>query len=108
MSSHAYVTAATDAAAATPDVHEGACAPHASASMPARARTHAEIAATLTQIRVLTTRGVLAGSYEIDACVIRDAATAAPNPLSMLTTVTPAAQLFSAASNAATPPKLAP
>src|SRR4029453_13755800 len=51
---------------------------------------------------------ILGGSYEVDACVIRDAATAAPNPLSMLTTVTPEAQLFSAASNAATPPKLAP
>jgi len=42
------------------------------------------------------------------AWVIRDAATAAPNPLSTFTTVTPAAQLFSIASRAATPPKLAP
>ena len=41
-------------------------------------------------------------------CKIRDAAYAAPNPLSMLTTVTPAAQLFSIESSAAIPPKLAP
>lgn len=33
---------------------------------------------------------------------------AAPKPLSMLTTDTPLAQLFSMASSAATPPKLAP
>src|SRR4051812_18551952 len=44
MRSHAYVTAMTDAVAAAPDVHEGTCVPHASASMPARARTHAAIA----------------------------------------------------------------
>lgn len=36
------------------------------------------------------------------------AAHAAPNPLSMFTTVTPAAQLLSMASRAAIPPKLAP
>ena len=120
MSSHAYVTAATDAAAAAPDVHEGTFAPQASASIPARARTHAATAVRLTQIRDFTTRGLggsatavdyqveLRSSYEIRACVMRDAATAAPNPLSMLTTVTPEAQLLSAASNAATPPKLAP
>src|SRR5665213_1176586 len=46
---------------------------------------------------------------EVDQrCKIRDAAYAAPNPLSMLTTVTPAAQLFSMESKAASPPKLAP
>jgi hypothetical protein len=39
---------------------------------------------------------------------IVDAATAAPNPLSMLTTVTPAAHEFIIASSAARPPKLAP
>jgi hypothetical protein len=33
---------------------------------------------------------------------------AAPNPLSMLTTDTPEAQLFSIPSSAAIPPKLAP
>jgi hypothetical protein len=32
----------------------------------------------------------------------------APNPLSMFTTATPAAQVFSIPSSAATPPKLAP
>src|SRR4029077_2197271 len=36
-------------------------------------------------------------------CVIREAATAAPNPLSMLTTVTPAAQLFNIVSSGAIP-----
>lgn len=36
------------------------------------------------------------------------AATPAPNPLSMLTTVIPGAQLFSIASNAVIPPRLAP
>ncbi len=109
ISSHAYVTAETEEAAAAPDAHAGAAMPHASATMPASARSHAATAVTLAQIRVFTTKKeILAGSYEIDACVIRDAATAAPNPLSMLTTVTPDAQLLSAASNAATPPKLAP
>lgn len=38
----------------------------------------------------------------------RDAAYAAPKPLSMFTTVTPGAQLLSIASSAATPPKEAP
>src|ERR1051326_3463756 len=38
----------------------------------------------------------------------RCAAVAAPNPLSMFTTVKPVAQLFSMPSNAATPWKLAP
>ena len=38
----------------------------------------------------------------------RCAAAAAPNPLSMLTTVKPLAQLFSIPSNAANPLKLAP
>src|SRR5262245_61185563 len=46
----------------------------------------------------------LAGS----AWVILDAATAAPNPLSMFTTVTPAAQLLSIVSSAAIPPNEAP
>ena len=41
-------------------------------------------------------------------CVIREAATAAPNPLSMFTTVTPAAQLFSIVSSGAIPWKDAP
>src|SRR5665811_220243 len=40
--------------------------------------------------------------------IIREAAYAAPNPLSILTTVTPAAQLFSIESRAASPPKFAP
>jgi hypothetical protein len=67
MSSHAYVTAATDAAAAAPDAHAGACAPQASASMPARARTHAAPAVRLIQIRVLPTRTSVSGGYEIGA-----------------------------------------
>src|SRR5206468_3394379 len=37
-----------------------------------------------------------------------DAATAAPNPLSMFTTVTPAAQLFSIVKSGANPPNAAP
>ena len=40
--------------------------------------------------------------------LMRCAASAAPNPLSMFTTVTPAAQAFSIVSKGATPPKLAP
>lgn len=40
--------------------------------------------------------------------LMRVAAAAAPKPLSMLTTVTPAAQLFSMESSAASPPKDAP
>ena len=108
INSQAYVTAATEQAAAAPDAHAGTDIPHANATMPASASSHAATAVTLAQIRVFTTKEILAGSYQIDACVIRDAATAAPNPLSMLTTVTPEAQLLSAASNAATPPKLAP
>jgi len=40
--------------------------------------------------------------------LIRVAAAAAPNPLSIFTTVTPAAQELSMAKRAATPPKLAP
>ena len=40
--------------------------------------------------------------------LIRVAAQAAPKPLSILTTVTPAAQLFSIVSSAATPPNDAP
>ena len=43
-----------------------------------------------------------------DVWLNRLAAAAAPNPLSMLTTVTPVAQLFSMDSSAAMPPKLAP
>ena len=39
---------------------------------------------------------------------MQDATRAAPKPLSMLTTVTFDAQLFSMPSRAATPPKLAP
>src|SRR3712207_8624964 len=39
----------------------------------------------------------------IYACVIRQAAYAAPKPLSMFTTVTPAAQLFSMARSAVRP-----
>src|SRR5437870_3029790 len=39
---------------------------------------------------------------------MRCAAAAAPNPLSILTTVSPVAQLFSIPSKAASPPKLAP
>lgn len=41
-------------------------------------------------------------------CVILDAATAAPKPLSMFTTVTPAAHEFSAVSSGATPLKATP
>src|SRR4029453_10926524 len=108
ISSQAYVTAATEEAAAATGAHGGTAVPHANATMPASASSRAATAVTLAQIRVFTTKEILAGSYEVDACVIRDAATAAPNPLSMLTTVTSEAQLFSAASNAATPPKLAP
>src|SRR5688500_20371365 len=100
ISRQEYVTAMTDVAAAAPDAHPETFAPHANATMPARASTQAEPAARLTQIRGFTTRAVVVGAYGIDACVIRDAATAAPNPLSMLTTVTPAAQLFSAARRA--------
>lgn len=40
--------------------------------------------------------------------IILAAAQAAPNPLSMLTTVTPEAQQFSMPSSAATPPNAAP
>ena len=40
--------------------------------------------------------------------LINEAAYAAPKPLSMLTTVTPLAQLLSIPSKAAIPPKLAP
>jgi hypothetical protein len=40
--------------------------------------------------------------------LISDAIEAAPNPLSMFTTETPDAQLFSMPSRAAMPPKLAP
>src|SRR5690606_41721581 len=40
--------------------------------------------------------------------LIRVAAQAAPNPLSMFTTVSPAAQLFSIPRSAASPPKEAP
>jgi len=108
ISSQAYVTAATEEAAAAPDAHPGTAMPHANATMPASASSHAATAVTLAQIRVFTRKRFWRETYEIDACVIRDAATAAPKPLSMLTTVTPEAQLFSAASNAATPPKLAP
>src|SRR5690349_1527984 len=61
ISSHAYVTATTDEAAAAPDAHAGTCAPHASASMPARARTHEATAVRLIQIRVLTTRKLFGG-----------------------------------------------
>lgn len=43
-----------------------------------------------------------------DVWLNRLAAAAAPNPLSMLTTVTPVAQLFNMDSSAAMPPKLAP
>src|SRR5512143_3511045 len=64
MSSQAYVTAATEDAAAAPDAHAGTLMPHASANMPERARTHAAPAATLTQIRVFT-RKVVSGGYEI-------------------------------------------
>ena len=39
---------------------------------------------------------------------MQEATQAAPNPLSMLTTLTLEAQLLSMASRAATPPKLAP
>ena len=39
---------------------------------------------------------------------MRLAIAAAPNPLSMFTTATPFAQLFSMPSSAAMPPKLAP
>src|SRR6185437_6152099 len=41
-------------------------------------------------------------------CVMREAATAAPNPLSMFTTVTPAAQLFNIVSSGAMPANAAP
>src|SRR5690348_235001 len=54
ISSHAYVTAATDATAAAPEAHAGAFAPQASATMPARASSHAVTAVTLSQIRVFT------------------------------------------------------
>ena len=109
INNQAYVTAATEQAAAAPDAQPGTDMPHANATMPASASSHAATAVTLAQIRVFTRKKeILAGSYQTDACVIRDAATAAPNPLSMLTTVTPEAQLLSAASNADTPPKLAP
>src|SRR5262249_5870564 len=40
--------------------------------------------------------------------LMSDATVAAPNPLSILTTETPEAQLFSIPKSAATPPKLAP
>lgn len=50
--------------------------------------------------------GALPTRYSI--WLIRDAWYAAPNPLSMLTTDTPFAQLLSMASSAATPPRLAP
>src|SRR6476619_3868470 len=46
INSHAYVTAATEAAAAAPDAHGGTVAPHARASMPASARSHAATAVT--------------------------------------------------------------
>ena len=61
------MTAETEATAAAPDAHPGALDPHASETMPARARTQAAPAATLTQIRVLTTRTCEVGAYELDA-----------------------------------------
>src|SRR5919202_6746917 len=50
------------------------------------------------------------GEHDLDghASQIRLAATAAPKPLSMFTTVTPEAQEFSIPSKAASPPKEAP
>ena len=55
-----------------------------------------------------TGRGGLRRRTATQTWFMRDAATAAPNPLSMLTTVTPAAQLFSIVSSARHPPKDAP
>ena len=50
---------------------------------------------------------IMNGAYRSRTRLITLAATPAPNPLSMFTTVTPAAQELSMPSSAASPPKLA-
>ena len=60
-------------------------------------------APTGTKLAVLPT-----STKRYDRWLIRDAAAAAPNPLSMFTTVTPDAQELSIASSADTPPNAAP
>ena len=52
--------------------------------------------------------GAQSARGDAQPCVIAEATQAAPKPLSMFTTDTPFAQLFSMPSSAATPPKLAP